>query len=70
MKRLMTLKQQRQKTSIIQNTKREQVGSTDEFTKSRTKWDIKTTDQNINFIRTLSCAVIWCIKKLYFAHLL
>jgi len=39
MKRLVNMKRPRKKTSIIQDNKRNQVGSTDEFTASRTKLD-------------------------------
>jgi len=49
-KRLMTLKQQRKKTSIILNNKRNQVGSTDEFTRSRPKLDIKQRTKTLTLL--------------------
>ena len=51
-------------------TKEPQNGSRDEFKKSQTTLDIKTVDKDIDSIRSLLCAFIWCIKELYFTCLL
>jgi len=58
MKRLMILKQLRKKTSIKYYKIKDQVECIDEFKKNRTELDIKTTDKDVDPIRTLSCAFI------------